>query len=50
MKSKAERGGRVATRAPYDYKKDENDPKRKIVPDEDVAPVVQRIFSLCAGG
>jgi DNA invertase Pin-like site-specific DNA recombinase len=50
VKSKAERGERVATRAPYGYKKDENDPKRKIVPDEDVAPVVQRIFSLCAGG
>jgi uncharacterized protein YktA (UPF0223 family) len=40
----------VATRAPYGYKKDENDPKRKIIPDEDAVPVVQRIFSLCAGG
>jgi len=49
-KAQAERGERVATRAPYGYKKDENDPKRSIVPDEDVAPVVQRIFSLCAGG
>ncbi|WP_277669113.1 recombinase family protein, partial [Caproiciproducens galactitolivorans] len=50
VKSKAERGERVATRAPYGYKKDESDPKRKIVPDEDAAPVVQKIFSLCAGG
>ncbi len=50
VKAKAERGERVATRAPYGYKKDENDPKRKIVPDEDVVPVVQRIFSLCAEG
>ncbi|OQB26102.1 MAG: hypothetical protein BWY11_00052 [Firmicutes bacterium ADurb.Bin182] len=50
VKSKAERGERVATRAPYGYKKDENDPKKRIVPDEDVAPIVQRIFSLCAGG
>ncbi|MDT3698092.1 MAG: recombinase family protein [Thermincola sp.] len=50
VKSKAERGERVATRAPYGYKKDESDPKRKIVPDEDAAPVVRRIFSLCAGG
>jgi site-specific DNA recombinase len=49
-KAQAERGERVATRAPYGYKKDDNDPKRKIVPDEDAAPVVQRIFSLCAGG
>ncbi len=50
VKSKAERGERVATRAPYGYKKDENNPKSKIVPDEDAAPIVQRIFSLCVGG
>jgi site-specific DNA recombinase len=50
VKSKAERGERVATRAPYGYKKDENNPKSKIVPDEDAAPIVQRIFSLCIGG
>lgn len=49
-KAQAERGKRVATRAPYGYKKDDNDPKRKIVPDEDVAPVVQRIFSHCVVG
>ncbi|MDI9499667.1 MAG: Recombinase [Pelotomaculum sp. PtaU1.Bin035] len=49
-KAQAERGERVGTRAPYGYKKDENDPKKKIVPDEDAAPIVQRIFSLCAGG
>lgn len=50
VKSKAERGERVATRAPYGYKKDENNPKSKIVPDEDVTPIVQRIFSLCVEG
>ena len=50
VKSKAERGERVATRAPYGYKKDENNPKSRIVPDEDAAPIVQRIFSLCVGG
>ncbi len=50
VKSKAERGERVTTRAPYGYKKDENNPKSKIVPDEDAAPIVQRIFSLCVGG
>jgi DNA invertase Pin-like site-specific DNA recombinase/uncharacterized protein YktA (UPF0223 family) len=49
-KAQAERGERVATRAPYGYKKDENNPKKKIVPDEDVAPVVQRIFNLCVSG
>jgi len=50
VKSKAERGERVATRAPYGYKKDENNPKSKIVPDEDAAPIVRRIFNLCVGG
>lgn len=49
-KAQAERGERVATRAPYGYKKDENKPKKKIVPDEDTAPIVQRIFNLCVGG
>jgi DNA invertase Pin-like site-specific DNA recombinase len=49
-KAQAERGERVSTRAPYGYKKDENNPKKKIVPDEDVAPVVQRIFNLCVSG
>ncbi len=49
-KAQAERGERVATRAPYGYKKDENNPKKKIVPDEDTAPIVQRIFNLCVGG
>jgi len=49
-KAQAERGERVATRAPYGYMKDENNPKKKIVPDEDTAPIVQRIFNLCVGG
>ena len=49
-KAQAERGERVGTRAPYGYKKDENDPKRKIVSDEDAARIVQRIFSLCSSG
>lgn len=48
-KSQAERGERVATRAPYGYKKDESDPK-KIIPDPDAAEVVERIFKLCAEG
>ncbi|HBT63680.1 MAG TPA: recombinase [Ruminococcaceae bacterium] len=49
-KAQAERGERIAVRAPYGYKKDEVTPKKKIVPDEDTAPIVQRIFSLCVGG
>ena len=49
VKAKAERGERVGTRAPYGYQKDENNPKR-LVPDADTAPIVQHIFSLCAGG
>lgn len=43
------RGERLGTKAPYGYKKDTDNPKR-IVPNEDTAPIVQRIFSLCAGG
>jgi DNA invertase Pin-like site-specific DNA recombinase len=49
VKAKAERGERVGTRAPYGYQKDENNPNR-LVPDADTAPIVQHIFSLCAGG
>jgi len=49
-KAQAERGERIAVRAPYGYKKDEANPKKKIVSDEDTAPIVQRIFSLCVGG
>ncbi len=49
-RAQAERGERVATRAPYGYKKDEDNPKKKIVPDEGVAPIVQRIFRLCVSG
>ena len=48
-KMQAERGERLCGRPPYGYKK--ADPQSKeIVPDEDVAPVVQKIFSLCASG
>lgn len=47
---KAETGARVASRPCYGYKKDPNDPKRHIVPDEDTAWVVRRIFALCVAG
>jgi len=47
---KAESGARVASRPPFGYQKDPIDPKRKIIPDEETAPIVQRIFSLCMSG
>ena len=48
-KAQAERGERVATRAPFGYQKDESNPK-KIVPDPEAAEVVKHIFKLCAEG
>lgn len=45
----AERGERLGGRPPYGYKKRSPDSK-DIVPDEETAPTVQRIFQLCAGG
>ena len=47
---KAESGARVGSRPPFGYQKDPVDPKRKIVPDEETAPIVQHIFSLCMNG
>lgn len=49
-KIKAESGARVASRPPFGYQKDPADPKRKIIPDEETAPIVQYIFALCMGG
>ena len=48
-KAKAERGERISTRPNYGYKKSEDDPK-KLVPNEDTAPVVKHIFELCRDG
>nr|WP_295970625.1 recombinase family protein [uncultured Bacillus sp.] len=42
-------GERIGSKPPYGYKKDPNDPKR-IIPNEDTAPIVRRIFALCASG
>lgn len=47
---KAESGARVASRPPFGYQKDPDDPKRKIIPDEETSPIVQKIFSLCMSG
>ena len=48
QKSKAERGERLGTRAPYGYVKDLE--TKKLVIDEEAAAVVKRIFALCAEG
>lgn len=48
-RAKAERGERLATRAPYGYAKDSSNPKR-IILDEVTAPIVKQIFEWCAGG
>ena len=48
-KIQAERGERTGGRISYGYRKKAPDSK-EIVPDEETAPVVQRIFQLCAGG
>lgn len=47
---KAESGARVGSRPPFGYQKDPADPKRKIIPDEETAPIVHHIFSLCMNG
>lgn len=47
---KAESGARVGSRPPFGYQKDPADPKRKIVPDGETAPIIKHIFSLCMNG
>lgn len=49
VKAKAERGERVGTVVPYGYRKDPN-VKGHLLVNEDTAPVVRLIFSLCAEG
>ncbi len=48
-KMQAERGERLGGRPPYGYRKKDADSK-ELVPDEETAPVVRRIFNLCASG
>lgn len=48
-KLQAERGERLGGRPPYGYKKADRESK-ELVPDDEAAAVVQRIFSLCASG
>ena len=49
MKMKAEQGERLGGRPPYGYRKSDGD-ANTLVPDEDTALVVKRVFSLCAAG
>ena len=49
-RAKAERGECVGTRAPYGYKKVEDDPKKMIAPDAEASEIVKRIFNMCATG
>ena len=49
QRAKGERGERVGTTIPYGYMKDPNDPK-KLIPDPETAPIVRRIFEMCASG
>ncbi len=46
---KAQRGERVATRPAYGYMKSSDNPKQ-IIPNPETAPVVKRIFQMCAEG
>lgn len=48
-KMQAERGERLGGRPPYGYRKKSPDSK-ELIPDEEAAAVVRRIFDLCASG
>ena len=48
-KMQAERGERLGGKPPYGYKKKDKDPK-EIIPDEETAPIVRRLFALCPAG
>lgn len=48
-RAQAERGELLGGRPPYGYRRDETI-RKGIIPDEDTAEIVKRIFSLCAGG
>ena len=49
MFPKAERGERLGGKPPYGYKKVDKDSKT-IIPDEEAAIIVKRIFAMCAAG
>lgn len=49
LKSKGERGDRVSTAAPYGYMRNPEN-KKELLPDPETAPIVKRIFEMCANG
>lgn len=49
IKAKAERGERVGTVVPYGYKRD-TEHKGHLLVNEETAPIVKKIFDLCASG
>ena len=49
LKAKAERGERIGTSIPYGYKRDPEH-KGKLLVNEETAPIVRRIFEMCAQG
>lgn len=50
IKAKGSRGDRVSSIPPYGYRKDPDNPKNKIVVDDESAAVVKKIYSLCVEG
>ena len=46
--AKAQRGERVASRPPYGYRRTEDG--KSLIPDEETAPIVRRIFDMCIKG
>ena len=49
LKSKGERGERVSTATPYGYMRNPEN-KKELLPDPETAPIVKRIFEMCANG
>ncbi len=49
LKSKGERGDRVSTATPYGYMRNPES-KKELLPDPETAPIVKRIFEMCANG
>lgn len=49
LKSKGERGERISTATPYGYMRNPEN-KKELIPDPETAPIVKRIFEICANG
>lgn len=49
QRAKGERGERVSSATPYGYMRNPKN-KKELIPDPETAPVVKRIFEMCASG